>query len=78
MAIKPAQPPHNGYKPVADPLNDLKPPSVSSNGPPKFPDPPIMSSPTFPAGGKSTASFSELADKLKTELDLARDFFDVE
>eukprot|EP00544_Gedaniella_sp_CCMP2646_P013962 CAMPEP_0202500450 /NCGR_PEP_ID=MMETSP1361-20130828/33169_1 /ASSEMBLY_ACC=CAM_ASM_000849 /TAXON_ID=210615 /ORGANISM="Staurosira complex sp., Strain CCMP2646" /LENGTH=310 /DNA_ID=CAMNT_0049132909 /DNA_START=24 /DNA_END=956 /DNA_ORIENTATION=- len=78
MAIKPAPPPHNGYKPVADPLNDLKPPSVSSNGPPKFPDPPIMSSPTFPAGGKSTASFSELADKLKTELDLARDFFVVE
>lgn len=76
MAIKPAPPLHNGYKPVADPLNDLKLPSVTL--PPKFPDPPIISSPTFPSGGKTTASFTEIADKLKAELDLARDFFDVE
>lgn len=78
MSIKPAPPLHNGYQPVADPLNDLKPPSVTMNGPPKLPDPPIMSSPTFPSGGTTSGSFTEIANKLKTELDLAREFFDVE
>lgn len=77
MAIKPAPPLHNGYQPVADPLHDLKPPSMRmDDGPPKFPDPPIISGPTFPAGKSTHGSNQEIATKLKAELDLAREFFD--
>lgn len=77
MEIKPAPPLHNGYQPVADPLNDLKPPSMAADDePPTFPDFPIISSPTFPSGKGAHGSSQEIASKLKVELDLARKFFD--
>jgi hypothetical protein len=78
--IKPAPPIHNGYQPVADPLNDLPSPmdgfETSEAGPPKLPDPPVISSPTFPLANGAAAPMSEKLKRLKNELELAQKFMD--
>ena len=66
----------NGFKPAPPLVNGHNPARASMMNPPKFPDPPTISSPKFPSANGSSAPVGQKINRLKNELDLARKFFD--